>query len=290
MQLATSKSKLPHKLQFDAIGTHWSIESNTELDGIKQEVANRVEEYDKTYSRFRNDSIVTKMSKGKGEYKFPDDSIALIEQYRRLYDLTEGIVSPLVGKMLSDAGYDKDYTFKTNVIEEVPQWDDVMKWHGSHVTTERPILLDFGAAGKGYLIDIISDILERNRITKYVIDASGDIKVCGINQTVGLENPLDESSIIGITMIENGSLCASATNRRQWGEWHHIVNPQTMKKANDVVATWVIAPSALEADGIATALFFEYNRKLMNEAISYVRMFSDGGIERSMNFTGELFA
>ena len=39
-----------------------------------------------------------------------------------------------------------------------------------------PIVLDVGAAGKGYLVDIIATLLEDHDIYDYTIDASGDIK------------------------------------------------------------------------------------------------------------------
>ena len=77
-------------------------------------------------------------------------------------------------------------------------------------------------------------------------------------------NAADPYQAIGVAEMSSGAICASASNRRSWadgiresaGTWHHIIDPKTGHPPGDVVATWVIAPSAMIADGLATALFF----------------------------------
>ena len=58
-----------------------------------------------------------------------------------------------------------------------------------------------------------------------------------------------------------------------------------------MIATWALAPDALHADGLATALFFDPAPDLVEGAgVSYVRMFANGRVEHSPSFAGELFA
>ena len=94
----------------------------------------------------------------------------------------------------------------------------------------------------------------------------------GQTETIGLENPYDSSSVIGAMKLENASLCASATNRRAWGDWHHVIDPRTAKPVSEVVATWVSAAMTLEADGLATALFFVGPEALKKWSFHYVRL------------------
>lgn len=190
--------------------------------------------------------------------------------------------------MLVAAGYDKDYSLRPGVVTAAPKWQDIMKWDRAHVTMKRPAVLDFGAAGKGYLVDLLGELLEQYDHESYVIDASGDIRVRGIIQTVGLENPHDPTRVIGALPLYDMSLCASATNRRTWGEWHHIIDPRTAEPVNKVVASWVIAPTTIEADGLTTALFFVSGESIGGN-IQYVRLMSDGTIEYSPDFVGQLF-
>jgi thiamine biosynthesis lipoprotein ApbE len=54
-----------------------------------------------------------------------------------------------------------------------------MSWkrQGQQLTVEvtHPVMLDFGAAGKGYLIDIVADILRQEQIESFCVDAGGDM-------------------------------------------------------------------------------------------------------------------
>lgn len=289
MPLPQSKTKRKHSWEFEAIGTRWSIETTHLLGDMQTELQDRIELFDRTYSRFREDSLVTAMSQQAGAYEFPEDAEQLVEFYRELYDATNGTVSPLVGNVLEAAGYDREYSLRSKKVVPAPPWDDVMHWDRGKVQTNRPLVLDFGAAGKGYLVDIVAEMLEQAGVVEYVIDASGDIRLHGSEQVIGLENPHDTTRVLGTVQVENASLCASAINRRAWGEWHHVVDPRTAAPVQGVVATWVVAPTTMVADGLATALFFVEPSQLAQWDFAYARLLQDGTIERSADFVGELY-
>lgn len=279
------------KLSFDAIGTPWSIETTSKLsDGIQKSIHDQIEAFDRTYSRFRNDSLVSQLHI-PGAYTFPPHVIPLLQFYRDLYDITGGSVTPLIGETLEHIGYDADYSLKSKPKPPLAlKWDKAMTWAGANVDTHVPVVLDIGAAGKGYLIDIVAELLENEGIKNYTIDASGDIRHRSKTaQRIGLENPHDTSSVIGMVKLDNASLCASASNRRKWGDWHHIIDARTGKPVSYVLATWVIADSTIVADGLATALFFVPPGMLKKWKFQSVRLFSDGRIEKTENFVGELY-
>lgn len=286
-----SKTKPKHSWQFEALGTLWQVETLLPLAAdVKAQITVRIEAFDKTYSRFRDDSLVTKLAAAAGTYGFPEDAHELVAFYEQLYKATNGAVSPLVGGMLEQAGYDKEYSLRPGDIEPVPAWDDAMTWNGRKVTTNRPLTLDFGAAGKGYMNDMVGELLEEAGHKVYAVDASGDVRVRGQNEVIGLENPYDPASVIGAARVTDASICASASNRRVWADdWHHVVDPRTGKPVNDVVATWVIADTTMVADGLATALFFVSADKLAAWDFEYVRLYANGTIERSTDFVGELY-
>jgi thiamine biosynthesis lipoprotein len=98
--------------------------------------------------------------------------------------------------------------------------------------------------------------------------------------------------VIGVANLQDRPLCASAVNRRRWGDrLHHVLDTRTGLPVRDVVATWVAAHGAAMADGLATALFFTKAHRLATMfRFSYVRMFSDGRAEVSPNFDGEVFS
>jgi thiamine biosynthesis lipoprotein len=291
---STKSNKKPkHSWRFEAIGTQWVIETPEKLEeNIRLLIGGRIDTFDMIYSRFRDDSFVARIAREPGTYEFPDDVIELIDIYYQLYEATNGALTPLIGDSLSALGYDKNYSLKKKRPKPVPTWGEVMQWNGRKVTTYQPAIVDFGAVGKGYLVDEIAKILEINEVGEYIIDASGDIRHRGGDiQVIGLENPYDSTMVIGVATVQNKSLCASASNRRSWGEGlHHVIDGRTGKPTNDVIATWVVADSTALADGFATALFFVPPSKLRHIAeFQFVRLHTDGHIEHSPDFVGELY-
>jgi thiamine biosynthesis lipoprotein len=228
-----------------------------------------------------------------GTHRFPPDAAALFDLYRRLYAVTDGAVSPLVGRTLETMGYDRGYSLRPHsTIAPVPTWEDAFAWNGSELSTARPVVLDVGAAGKGYLVDLVGAVLVEHGIADFVIDASGDILHSGERPIrVALEHPLDATRAIGVVELAEASLCASASNRRAWGDGlHHIIDATTGLPARRVIASWAIADTGLVADGLATALFFSEPARLALEFdFEFVRMFADGRVDSSPGLDGELF-
>lgn len=283
-----------HDLSFPAIGTTWTLRTERPLlDGERGAVAGRIDEFDRIWSRFRTDSLVT-AAREPGTHDFPAEATALMSFYRRLYELTDGRMTPLVGAALEHLGYDAAYrrTARPGAVT-VPRWDDAIAWNGRQLTTIAPVVIDVGAAGKGYLVDLVSELLLGFGQSSFVVDASGDLRHAGPAPIrVGLEHPADPTKVIGVVELAGAALCGSATNRRSWGHGlHHVLDAHTGTSTRDVVATWVIADTALHADGLATALFLT-DPEVLEEHFDFrwVRVLASGVVQRSANFEGALFA
>jgi len=281
-------------LEFEAIGTRWGIETPEPLESrVITAIADRIESYDSAWSRFRDDSLVTHIARAPGTWRLPAEAGALLDVYRSLYEATDARVSPLVGHALERLGYDAAYSLRDSGHHTPAMpWGDAIAWDGATLTTYSPVLLDVGAAGKGQLVDLVAGVLRENGVHEYVVDASGDIVHAGPQPTrVALEHPLDASKAIGVVELANGALCASASNRRAWGAGlHHVIDALTGLPTSNVLATWVMAPSALVADGLATGLFFADAARFEGLGpFQWARMLSTGRVEHSDDFEGELF-
>ncbi len=278
---------------FPAIGTHWSIATQRPLgQRVQSEILTCIDDFDLTWSRFREGSMVRRMAIQPGTYDFGPSAGPLLDLYLDLYRRTGGLVTPLIGNALEHLGYDAGYSMvpRSGFVHTQP-WEEAVTRQGSELTSTTSVTFDVGAAGKGYLVDLVLEVLRDNGTDHCVVDASGDLRHHGGDvQRVGLEHPLASGTVIGVANLSGNALCASAVNRRAWGDGlHHVVNPQTGRPARGVIATWVIAPTALVADGLATALFFVPAKALRGIDFSFVRMFAGGRIEYSANFDGELF-
>ncbi len=284
--------------EFEAIGTKWVIDIGTQTTKISQEdllrnIHNRISKFDKTYSRFRTDSLVSQISRTAGIYNFPADAKLLFSAYRKFYELSGGAVTPLIGKTMEEAGYDASYSLKPKLLTSLPEWDEVLYFENNHLTVKQPVMLDFGAAGKGYLVDIIGELIESYEINNFCIDAGGDILQKSITNDpikIGLENPKQQDEVIGIAEITNKSLCGSAGNRRKWEGYNHIINPVNLKSPENIIAVWTVANCALFADGLATCLFFTEPAQLKSHFdFEYLIIYKDMTFEHSANFPAKIY-
>lgn len=284
----------PDFWQFEAIGTLWQITSPGPFDAaIRDAVTARIDAFDMVWSRFRDDSLVARIAIEAGTWELPAEADALLGLYAELHELTGGAMSPLIGGTLCDLGYDAAYSLVPKARPApVPSYD-VITWDAPHLTNTEPVLLDVGAAGKGLLVDLIADVLDAQGVVAWTVDASGDLLHHAPEQLrVALEHPADPTRAIGVAELGEGqALCASAVNRRAWGNGlHHVLDGRTGRPTSDIIATWVVADTCLLADALATALFLAGPDRLMPRFDhDFVRMHAGGRVEWSLQFPGEVF-
>lgn len=280
-----------HAWTFDAIGTSWQIDTRAPLTpDVRAAVGECVETFDHRWSRFRDDSLVADMARVAGTWDVGDDAI-LLDLYDQLHEVTGGAVNPLIGRTLSDLGYDAAYSLTSaNDPAAVPAWSTLRR-HGSTVSTTGPVGLDVGAAGKGRLVDRVASVVAEAGAT---VDAGGDMHHGGATSIrVALEDPADATRALGVVDLAPGhALCGSAVNRRAWGGGlHHVLDGRTGRPTTEVIATWVLVPqSCMLADGLATAHFFADPRDLLDRwNHHYVRVRADGRVDWSPDLPGEMF-
>lgn len=287
-----------HHFNFEATGTVWSVDIDQDLSGedileIEKRIKSRVLLFEQTYSRFREDSLLAKISKTQGEMLLPEDAQAMFDVYFKLYSLTDGLFTPLMGQTLEDAGYDKNYSLVAKEkSEENFELENYLEYKFPTLIVKKPVKMDFGACGKGYIIDIVGEILVGMGINNFCVDAGGDILYKSTENKelrVGLEDPEKKDQVIGVCNLVSGAICGSSGNRRKWGKFNHIINPKTFSSPNEIVAVWVCASSTMIADALATCLFFVEPHVLSEFSFEYVVLYQDYSVKRSPNFPATFF-
>lgn len=284
---------------FDAIGTTftikiWNLLSQDQYEVLVEDLRMCAEEFDSLYSRFRSDSLISKLSTCTGVFEVPSDLVAMLRTYELLDSATKGAVNPAIGFALSDTGYNAVYSLREQtVIRDVPQFSDtVLIRDDTHVELLQHALLDLGALGKGYLVDLLYRRMRGVGLSRFLVDGSGDIRYYaqeGEEIVCALEHPENSSMAIGTFKVTSGALCASATNRRVWGNRNHYFDPRTKESPVDIVATWVYADDAALADALSTALFFVSPESLTQFDFEYCIVNKDLQRKNSAGFTAEFF-
>ena len=249
---------------YESMGTKWIIKisdviSPAEFEAIGQSIQDKSAQFDAAYSRFSSQSLIRKLNK-PGQYTIPGELFAMLRLYEKLHEVTSGKINPLVGQTLEDLGYDAGYSFnQKKPITKTPDFKKAINLlEKNRILITEPVLIDIGALGKGYFVDLIVAFLRKEGITNFLVDGSGDMYYqSSENRTlkIGLEDPSDETKVIAKVDFSGGAMCSSAGNRRKWRQYHHIIDPISSESPKDILATWVIAQNTALADGLATSLF-----------------------------------
>lgn len=290
---------------FEAIGTHWSIDSEHPLPPpVRASVTDLVARFDADWSRFRDDSIVAAVASRPGRHRLPDEADVLLRLYDHLDRLTDGAVNPLVGRGLEQLGYDASYSLQARGAGlTAPRWSTVR--HGEDtdgqpwLETDVPVLLNVGAVGKGLLVDLVSMLVRtRPTPTDVTVDAGGDLRHTGAPIQVALEHPGDPTRALGVVRVGDGvraALAGSSVNRRRWPgpdgtSLHHVLDARTGEPHEAVHATWALADDAATADAAATALFFTPPSAVAAALdVEWVVLDARGRLTGSPDLHGELF-
>ncbi|MFW5720387.1 MAG: FAD:protein FMN transferase [Candidatus Dojkabacteria bacterium] len=282
-----------HSWSFEATGTWWTIDvwnvQEERLREIEQGIARKVQSFENTFSRFKPDSLVSRLKGQVGEFEVGEDFIDLLKLYMCFFDITAGKFTPLIGSQLEEAGYDQNYSFAGRVRHNVPDLiavTDIVD--NKTVRVYCPVSFDFGAVGKGFLIDLLSGCLVSCSLGGFCVEAGGDMFFYRNNDKsensappylkVGLEHPACHDRVIGsVFLAPNTAICGSSGNRRMWGKYHHILNPHKLRSSRLILASWVVSSYAALADAAATALFLAEPEILRGmEGVEYCVVDSNG--------------
>lgn len=220
----------------------------------------RIDAFEKKYSRFLTDTILEKMNSRVGEWQPVDaETFGHLQRVRDLEDRYPLGFSLSVKSALERMGYDSHYSFNGSVEAGSVDSRDFLLRDGE-VFLYGPI--EFGGFGKGYALDMVVEVL-KNECSNICLDFGGDLYAKGVNEKeekwiMAIENPFQADEAIGTVELDGLFLTTSNTLKRRWGqegEFHHLIDPRKGTSANYWSGVSVLAKSGMEADFLATALF-----------------------------------
>lgn len=246
--------------EFDSIGTHWWIElldDSTFDESLIATLQRTADLFDRRYSRFRDDSLVSELFQTGRLSHPPAEMLRMLDFAEEMYEISGGAFDPTIGNDLHRMGYGRrnravhvrDASVRPLIVATPAE-----------IIMPAPVMLDFGAFGKGWLIDQFVRDLKLAGKQQFIVNGGGDLYVWADEPiSFQLEDPYETDRSIGSIKIQRGALAGSNTIKRSWqdGEQrkHHIVDPATHDSSQSgVIASFVAAESALIADTMATIL------------------------------------
>jgi thiamine biosynthesis lipoprotein len=248
------------QFSFQALGTTWWIElfenhTDKTLEQIKTFVVDFVSTYEKQYSRFLPDSLISILNQERRLTHPPAELIQILEYGKQLYLRSDTHFNFLTGHILESRGYDASYSFVDSGADEIvgnPITDLV-------ITPEQITLhhgnIDLGGYGKGYLIDLLAQEFTYSlQLEQFLINGGGDMYATHHNGepiTIFLEHPTKPGIGISKTTLIHQGFAASSPHKRIWknetGEHTHIISSTITSDA-----TFIKAKTAVDADAFAT--------------------------------------
>lgn len=243
--LATSSEQLANEMLKIAANEAWRIEQK--------------------FSRYRDDSIVSRINNSHGTTIEVDKETAHLLGFSHqchqlsggLFDITSGILRKVWLFDGSDCIPSKQAV--TDLLPLVGL--EKSSWSPPLFTLPDGMQIDFGGIGKEYAVDRVLQLLQKYQDIPTLVNFGGDIVTNRCRESspwvVGIENPSQIESSSTLLDVHNGALATSGGTRRfivhQGVRYSHVLNPLTGWPVDDPpLSVTVAAESCTLAGMLAT--------------------------------------
>lgn len=230
-----------------------------------------VRRFDRKYSRYRADSVVSAINRaaGRAAVAIDRETAALLryagvchEQSAGAFDITTGVFrhvwhpgrTTLPGAAELQAGLAR------------------VGWHKVELSADRVYLpvpgmeLDFGGVVKEYAADAAAVVARQAGIRHGLINLGGDIRVVGPQPDgtpwpIGVVHPLQTGRAIASLSLPEGAMATSGGYERyleiDGRRYGHLIDPRTGWPVQGLLSVSVIAGQAVVAGSIASAALLQ---------------------------------
>ena len=214
-----------------------------------------------------------------GQAPVPDSLAELIALSRAYHDASGGLFDPALGKLIAAYGFhggDGDPAAIAELRRNMPSMRD-LQIDGDRARSSNPLLqIDLGGIAKGYALGLIAELLDRNGIRDYIVNAGGDMQIAGSRfgrpWRIGIQNPFAPGVVASLEIEGRHSLFTSGNYYRRYRRGdqalHHIIDPRSGRSSRGQSSATVLASDPVRADVAATVLMIDGLGKSRELALS----------------------
>jgi FAD:protein FMN transferase len=229
-----------------------------------------------------------------GAIEAGEDLLTVVELALAARARTGGRFDPTVHDALVAAGYDRTFELLVGGLPAAvpPRTAGGVRVRGRRIELDAGVRLDLGGIGKGYAVDRAVALLAP--LGPCLVNAGGDLAVAGVPERgvwpVAVETPAGPLTL----GLREGALATSGSDRRRWragdAVHHHLIDPGTGRPSDsDLLRVTVTAPTAVEAEVLAKALFLAGEDAAVAEVdglgVPAVLVTRDGRVRRAGGLT-----
>ena len=263
------------------MGTSYTVELAAPIDdaartGLKELIEVELAAINRAMSTYDPRSELSEFNKREDLRWVPASRglVEVLDNALRISTATQGAFDVTVGPLVDVWGFGPQYrTRRVPNDEVIEQVRDSVDYR--HVQTDPSAgairkrhsrtQLDLSAIAKGYGVDRVAMILDRQGVHDYLVEIGGELRARGATAAarpwrVGIERPVEGRHVLGeIVALENRAIATSGTTmdffEQDGRHYSHCIDPKTGRPVeHPPMAVSVVADTAMEADGWATAL------------------------------------
>jgi thiamine biosynthesis lipoprotein len=262
------------------MGTTYSVKIPRLPKGVERQVLERdiaaiLETVNAQMSTYRPDSELSRFNAGQSVSwaVVSPDTLAVVDEALRVSRLSGGAFDPTIGPLVDLWGFGPGSG--PRAIPSRARIEAILPATGyRHVRTaasppalgkdRRDIRVDLSGIAKGFGVDKVAEHLERVGVGYYLVEIGGELRGRGYNAQgsvwrVGIERPAALGTVQRVVRLGGQGLATSGDYRiffeRDGARYSHILDARDGRPVDHGLASvTVIAPTAMQADALSTAL------------------------------------
>ncbi len=265
------------QLAFPALGTNCAVQyaapaGDGQAVAFERALVAWVNAFEAKYSRFRPDSLVSRINAAAGRAWVEVDAEmeVMLKLCDTLHFMTQGILDPTALPLIRLWNFRAEAPVLPSEADVAAArasvgWKKVQRSPGRVFLPDPGMALDFGGFGKEYAVDIAAQIAADHGIPSALVDFGHDLRAVSAPPGrpawhVGLEDPFKPGAIAGSLAVVGRSVASSGDYIRRvvagGRRYGHIIDVRTGWPVNNgCLQATVIAGSCLQAGVLSTTAF-----------------------------------
>ena len=256
--------------RFDAMGSGCEvvIVAETKRDaqsmaGLAIEEVSRIE---RKYSRYRTDSIVSRINAAAGLdwVECDEETLSLFQYADTLFESSNGLFDITAGILRQAWDFGNAVVPDQGVLSRqcsLINWKSVERQGKAVRLPVAGMEIDFGGFGKEYAADRAAALMHGKGVRNGYVNLAGDIRVVGpkLDESpwlIGIQDPRHKSRTIASIPLFTGALATSGDYERYFEvdghRYCHIIHPRSGYPVTYWRSVTVVAPLAITAGSYST--------------------------------------
>ncbi|WP_244264059.1 FAD:protein FMN transferase [Oligella urethralis] len=243
-------------------------EDKHEARHLLQAILKEVQRQERLFSLYRDDSVISHLN-NEGEVSgFSHDFYWLMSLADEHVRLTHGVFDPTVQILWETY---RDYLIENpqaspeELKARITEVRHLLGWDGIQLTPNRIRLakpgqrITLNGIAQGFITDRVTDLMQQRGVDHALINMGeirGLLPLGKAPWSLGIADPLDASLILKTLELGNQAM-ATSSSRGTYLSYeksiNHIFDPATSQSDERYLSVTVIAPTATQADALATA-------------------------------------